>query len=436
MKADDRHLVERQGVALVQKLAVSDLRWLFREQNVSDVGVDAHLEILVAGRATGRLLALQIKSGDSYFAEPVGEGFVYRGDQQHLEYWLDHSLPVIVIICRPAQDEAYWQVISQDTTERTQSGWKMVIPTANRFRAETAETLHRIATRHAELRQGASGTREPETVTHPDSVLGALLADPSVLEHGRHVIETSSARYTCSRIASMNDLLAVLLSANSSEGTVYVLRRVDDRWVVAVQLPMPTKYAQVLPAFFLPAGTTYCLVIQHPSGWGTGTVLYEEKWYLLAQAPRLILEYPIHAYVVGWGLAFDREIKAELTSVPTALCSGARAEIAVRVTYSPSSEQSKYEGAAGFTIAKTIRVEWDPSEENFAVLPESDMSPEEALGLYGEAEPGFVARNLGTLEALAKQADGGSLSWLRDLADRAGTEEKAVLCRALDRGTV
>jgi Domain of unknown function (DUF4365) len=79
-------------------------------------------EIVVGGSATGRLLALQIKSGESYFHEPVPDGFVYRGDSEHLEYWLNHTLPVVVVICNPLFQEAYWQVIAEETIEKTSRG--------------------------------------------------------------------------------------------------------------------------------------------------------------------------------------------------------------------------------------------------------------------------------------------------------------------------
>jgi len=95
---------------------------------VSDVGIDAHLEIVVEGVATGRLLALQIKSGESYFREAVPEGFVYRGDEAHLNYWINHSLPVVLVICKPGSQDAYWQVVSDQTVVKTDHGWKMIIP--------------------------------------------------------------------------------------------------------------------------------------------------------------------------------------------------------------------------------------------------------------------------------------------------------------------
>lgn len=77
-------LVDRQGISLASLIFTRDLQWIFREQSVSDVGIDAIGEIVSAGSATGNLLGLQIKSGNSFFAEPAEDGFLFRGRQPAL----------------------------------------------------------------------------------------------------------------------------------------------------------------------------------------------------------------------------------------------------------------------------------------------------------------------------------------------------------------
>lgn len=437
MKANDHQFVERQGVALVQSLTVNDLRWLFREQAVSDVGIDAHLEIVVEGRATGRLLALQIKSGDSYFREPVQDGFVYRSDLEHLDYWLNHSLPVFVVICKPGTGEAYWQVVSDQTFIRTNTGWKMLIPSANRFQADAVGRLQSIAAGCVPFSEEQRRRLvTAERLTHPDSLPEGLLKNSDLFDKDRCVIETSSLAYTCCRIASLDEFLAVLVSTNSSDGTVLILNRAEGRWSIAAQVPVRTKYADSLPAFFVPGKPAHCFVIQHPTIWGTGTLLEEERWYLLSKEPRLILKFPVRGYVVGWGLLFDRQIDGACTTVPIELRSGSRMELAITVQYSPSSDSLKYRGVRGFNVASTIRLEWQQSDEAFSLLQRSDISPDEVFGLYGDDDAGFVRRNLAALEALAEHPAEGVLSWLKDLAEKANTEQAEVLRRAISRRTV
>jgi hypothetical protein len=73
------------------KLAFEDkLGWLFREQPTEDYGIDAHAEVVDSEDVRGRLLALQIKGGESWFREPTPEGWWFRPDAEHVQYWTNH----------------------------------------------------------------------------------------------------------------------------------------------------------------------------------------------------------------------------------------------------------------------------------------------------------------------------------------------------------
>ncbi len=49
----------------------------------------------------GKLLALQIKAGTNWFSEPGPAGWWFRPDAGHVQYWKDHSLPVVVVLYHP-----------------------------------------------------------------------------------------------------------------------------------------------------------------------------------------------------------------------------------------------------------------------------------------------------------------------------------------------
>jgi len=119
--------LNRIGVSFVQ-LAFEHLGYIFREQPVSDYGIDAHVEIVRDAKATGQLIALQIKSGPSWFEEKSENGIFFRGDLEHLQYWLDHSLPVVVVLYSPDDEIAYWQVVNTDTIIVMGKGWKLEVP--------------------------------------------------------------------------------------------------------------------------------------------------------------------------------------------------------------------------------------------------------------------------------------------------------------------
>lgn len=127
MKADSNSRTGRIGVAGIQ-LLFERLGWIFREQPTEDYGIDAHVEVVENNTATGKLIALQIKSGKSWFKEKTSNGFVFRGKTEHLEYWQQHSLPVIIVLYQDDEQIAYWQVVNSSNIQKTDKAWKLTIP--------------------------------------------------------------------------------------------------------------------------------------------------------------------------------------------------------------------------------------------------------------------------------------------------------------------
>lgn len=127
-------------------LAVQQMGWVFREQPTDDFGIDAHIEVVDEGKATGRLLGLQIKGGDSWFGEPSDDGWWFRPDLAHRDYWIRHSLPVVVVLYEPQAERCYWQLVTDETVERgPQGGLRLLVPKTNVLDASAAATLRRAS---------------------------------------------------------------------------------------------------------------------------------------------------------------------------------------------------------------------------------------------------------------------------------------------------
>jgi hypothetical protein len=147
--------VERVGVNIAEEVVLNRLGWIFREQPIVDMGIDAHIESVEKGNPTGRLLAAQIKTGASHFRDK-GDRLVYYGRLTHLDYWLKHSLPVIIIAHIPDQN-TYWAHVTEATAERTNKAWKISIPKTQIFdetcKAQLEQFLrHSQAERETNLR--------------------------------------------------------------------------------------------------------------------------------------------------------------------------------------------------------------------------------------------------------------------------------------------
>lgn len=123
----ERARIDRLGISSIERF-FSLQGWLFREQHLHDYGIDAQVEIVRNNKPTGDLIAIQIKSGTSYFSEKTDCNIIFRTDDNHIEYWFKHCLPVIIILFDPENEICYWQNISDDTVISTGKGWKVEIP--------------------------------------------------------------------------------------------------------------------------------------------------------------------------------------------------------------------------------------------------------------------------------------------------------------------
>ena len=135
------------GVAAINLIVRKEMGWIFRQQSVSDRGIDAEIEIQDAdGDAAGRLIALQIKTGPSYLSEKTATSFVFRGKNRHLAYWRRHSLPVVLVLHDPGANISYWQSVSDKNVEKTDKAWKIEVPFNQTFdKAAAKKELYDLA---------------------------------------------------------------------------------------------------------------------------------------------------------------------------------------------------------------------------------------------------------------------------------------------------
>lgn len=139
--------VERIGVLGVGLFVERDLDWVYREQAVEDYGIDAHLEIVEDDETvTGQLIAVQVRSRERPFDRIAG-GWMVRDSLDHLDYWLGHVLPVILVIYDAVSKRAYWQRVSPHTIVRTENGFKVEVPESQPLDATARIALQEIAAR-------------------------------------------------------------------------------------------------------------------------------------------------------------------------------------------------------------------------------------------------------------------------------------------------
>ncbi|MBW8876236.1 MAG: TIR domain-containing protein [Acidobacteria bacterium] len=98
-----------------------------REKNVSDHGIDIEIEFKDDhNEATGEMLFLQLKSGDSYLRErKSGEEIFTIRDERHARYWMAQKFPVLLVI-RNSEGEVRWMEVRDWLKRASDDGKKPV----------------------------------------------------------------------------------------------------------------------------------------------------------------------------------------------------------------------------------------------------------------------------------------------------------------------
>jgi hypothetical protein len=137
-----------KGRRIVEAQVHENLGWLFRELKKDDLGIDGFVEVIQPDRTSkGRTFAVQIKCGRSFFREETPDGYVYRGSISHLNYWISHSLAVVLILCDPDSRSCYWVSIEPKTVDRHTKGWSVIVPKSKTLTAECKWQLEDVVAR-------------------------------------------------------------------------------------------------------------------------------------------------------------------------------------------------------------------------------------------------------------------------------------------------
>ncbi len=138
------------GVDICRDVLSKQFGWIFRELDQrDDYGIDAWVELvgsnIVDDHVTGRMIAIQIKGGDSWFeGKETVNGWRFNANLAHLDYWLGYSMPVLVVIVSP-DGTAYWQHVNNNTVEEFEHGFRLDIPRTNTLGSASKDAITALA---------------------------------------------------------------------------------------------------------------------------------------------------------------------------------------------------------------------------------------------------------------------------------------------------
>ena len=101
---------EDEGLVHVYQ-RVNDMGHIWREFLRHDTGIDLVIELTEQQKPTGLLVAVQVKSGESFFRGAATGKVRIPVSTRHASYWRSYSLPVILVAYSPNRQRAYWKEI-------------------------------------------------------------------------------------------------------------------------------------------------------------------------------------------------------------------------------------------------------------------------------------------------------------------------------------
>ncbi len=102
---------ENQGIIFLESV-INENGSIYRPiPGDKDTGIDGFIEFVDSENVTGELIAVQVKTGDSYYNVKTNE-FELNLDNDMLNYWQNYMLPVILFFYSPSKKRGAWVSVS------------------------------------------------------------------------------------------------------------------------------------------------------------------------------------------------------------------------------------------------------------------------------------------------------------------------------------
>lgn len=138
------------GESLAQSVFESH-GWTVAKPEV-DTGIDRYIfPINDQGYSDGAVFGAQVKTGTSFLDSPIQEdgeevGWWFSESNKKFQQWQSSKIPVIVVLCDPANEELYWTLVKESNVISTGQKAKIAVYKTNELRTEeTYQRLYEIA---------------------------------------------------------------------------------------------------------------------------------------------------------------------------------------------------------------------------------------------------------------------------------------------------
>ena len=193
MRPRTTHQLQAGGIGISEVSAAFErLDWGVVENARHDLGTDLFgMARDARGFDLGLIVGIQVKAGPSYFEEPAKDddgnvvGWWFRdSDRAHIDAWLRHQIPHLVVLHELGTRTSYWAHVTCDAVVSTGVGAKILVSSANTVDEEHRDVLLEVAAsvRPAISWEGSAWTGAP-TLTPSELLRHALLTPRLVAPH-------------------------------------------------------------------------------------------------------------------------------------------------------------------------------------------------------------------------------------------------------------
>jgi hypothetical protein len=141
-KIPANYFQEQAGVLAIASAAYA-LRCIWRPTPNADLGIDGQLELIdTEGASTGKIVAVQIKSGTSYFDRADEFAIDFYPERKHRKYWADFPIPVVLALHDPETGLIHWTDARRQLRRRRETDTSPIaVPRGQVFGSEMRESL-------------------------------------------------------------------------------------------------------------------------------------------------------------------------------------------------------------------------------------------------------------------------------------------------------
>lgn len=103
---------EQLGLAKIHEICAR-ISAVWRPTTSVDIGIDGQLEFLEPDSivGTGKIVAIQVKSGPSYFKNQTSDQVPYYPTERHKRYWKQIQLPVLLVLHDAENGRTYYEYV-------------------------------------------------------------------------------------------------------------------------------------------------------------------------------------------------------------------------------------------------------------------------------------------------------------------------------------